>query len=111
MSAESLKDKIKKIFGEQISFNKAFDDYVKVIKNIDERLLEWCLDLKEGKIVPARPPLLPGHLVFIKRIGSSNRCLVIKIINGEFTEVHLADHKYYDEMRKKLGLKKDSYTY
>ncbi len=111
MSVESLKDKINEIFGEQIIFNKAFENYAKVIKNIDSNLVEWCISLKEGKIVPVRPPNFPGHLVFVKRIGSSNRCLAIKVVNGEFKEIHLADHKYYDEMRQKLGLKEDSYTY
>src|SRR3989344_995719 len=109
MSAE-LKDKLKDIFGEQITFNAAFEDYVKVIKNIDHNLIEWCISLKEGKIVPARPTKLPDHLVFIKKFGSANRCLIIKVVNGEFKEIHLADHKYYDELRKKLGLKESSYT-
>lgn len=111
MSAESLKNKLQEIFGVQVIFNKAFEEYVEVIKNIDTQLVNWCISLKEGKIVPAKPTRLPGHLVFIKRIGSSNRCLVIKVVNGEFKEIHLADHKYYDEMRKKLGLKENSRMY
>lgn len=111
MSAEGLKEKIKEIFGAQVVFNKAFDDYAKIIKNLDPTLVEWCFSLKAGKIIPARPPKLPGHLVFVRKMGSSNRCLVIKVVNGEFKEVHLANHKYYDALRKKLGLKEDSYTY
>lgn len=110
MSAE-LKEKLKEIFGNQIIFNATFDDYAQVIKNIDQNLIEWCVSLKEGKIIPLKPSRFPGHLVFIKKIGSANRCLVIKVINGGFSEIHLADHKYYDEMRKKLGLKESSYTY
>lgn len=111
MSAGLLKDKLRVIFGDQIVFNDTFDSYAEVVKNIDENLVNWCILLKEGKIVPIRPPKLSDHLVFIKRIGSSNRCLVIKVVNGEFKEIHLADHKYYDIMRKRLGLKENSKMY
>lgn len=108
MNAEELKQKIRAIFGSQIFFNKDFDDLAESIKNIDSNLIDWCLLLKSGKIQPLRSPKMPGNLVFIKRIGSSNRCLVIKMINGEFKEFHLGDHHYYDLMRMRLGLKESS---
>ncbi len=111
MNVEELKHELKKIFGEQVVFNKEFDDLAKVIKNIDTNLISWCLELKDNKIVPAKPPLLPGHFVFVKKIGSSNRCIIIKITNGVFTEIHLGDHKYYDLLRQKLGLKENSRMY
>lgn len=111
MSAEKLKLKLKEIFGDQIIFNKEFEKYAALIKNIDKNLIEWCLLLKNQKIQPAIPKKLKDGLVFIKKIGSSKRCIVIKIINGEFKEVHLGDHEYYDKLRKVLGLKKDNKKY
>lgn len=50
-------------------------------------------------------------MVFIKKIGSSNRCIVIKIKNREFKEIHLGNHAYYDKLRKILGLKEDNTQY
>ena len=111
MSAEELKFKLMEIFGSQIIFNKEFDIYASVIKNIDTNLIGWCNLLKDGKIRAISPPKLAENIVFIKKIGSSNRCIVIKIVNGEFREVHLGDHAYYDKLRKFLGLKKDTKYY
>ena len=111
MNAEELRHRLKTIFGDQLIFNKEFDMYADAIKNINQNLIEWCGLLKEGKIRALRAPRLEGALVFIKKIGSSNRCLVIKIVNGEFREIHLADHDYYDRMRKTFGLKKDNTSY
>lgn len=111
MNAVELRDKLKRVFGEQIKFNHDFDDYAMDIKNIDHNLLEWCFALKEGKIVPVKPSKFPDYLIFIKRIGSSNRCLIIKIKNDGFKEIHLGDHKYYNEITRRLGLKQSSYNY
>lgn len=111
MNAEELKSKLKEIFGSQVEFNKEFDSHAETIKNIDNTLIEWCTSVKDGKIRAIRPPKLIDGVVFINKIGSSNRCIVIKITNGEFKEVHLADHAYYDKLRKIIGLKKDSKKY
>jgi hypothetical protein len=111
MNAEELKAELRKIFGSQVEFNKEFDKHADEIKNIDSTLIEWCTLVKEGKIRALRPPKLLENIVFINKIGSSSRCIVIKITNGEFKEVHLADHAYYDKLRKIIGLKKDSKKY
>lgn len=111
MNAEELKLKLKEILGEQITFNKEFDKYTDTIKNIEQNLIEWCNNLKASKIKPVYPSKLKDGVIFIKKIGSSNRCIIIKIKNDEFKEVHLGDHEYYDTLRKQLGLKKDSKDY
>ena len=108
MNAPELKYKLQEIFGIQIRFNKDFDKYAEAIKNIDGNFLEWCVLLKEEKIRAYPSPKLKDCLIFIKKIGSSNRCIIIKIKNGEFQEVHLGDHDYYDRLRKVLGLKENS---
>ncbi len=110
MKAEELRHELKEIFGNGIEFNKEFDNYAETIKNIDTTLIDWCNLVKEGKIKYA-PSRKTKSIVFIKKIGSSNRCIIIKIVNGEFKEVHLADHNYYDKLRKILGLKKDNKKY
>ena len=106
MNFEELKHRLCSLFGDQIIFNKEFDAYAHSIKNIDKILIEWCILLKENKIRALKAPKLGDGIVFIKKIGSSNRCIIIKIINDQFKEVHLADHTYYDRLRKVLGLKK-----
>jgi len=108
MNVEEIKSELKKLFGQQIIFNQEFEYYV---KNLDVNLIVWCQKVKDEEIKPAFPDDFPDELVFIKKIGSSNRCLIIKIKNGEFKEVHLGDHDYYNKLTKVLGLKKSSYTY
>ncbi len=109
MNAEELRRKLMNIFGEQITFNKIFDEYAQKIKNSEDTLLPWCMLLKEGKIRPIIPPKMDDGIVFIRKIGSSNRCIVIKVVNGQFREIHLGDHAYYDKLRNALGLKGGSY--
>jgi hypothetical protein len=111
MDAEQLKHKIKEILGEKIVFNKEFDRYAENVKNIEPNLVEWCLKLKNKEVTFEPAPNMRGCIVFIKRIGSSNRCIVIKIVNSEFKEFHLANHAYYDKLRKQLGLKQDNKYY
>lgn len=111
MNVEELKFKLKEIFGEQIIFNKEFDEYAERIKNIDANLIGWCLLIKEEKIRAVPTSKILDTVVFIKKIGSANRCLILKIKNGIFTEVHLGDHTYYDHLRKILGIKQSSYNY
>ena len=103
MNAEELKRKLKDLFGDQIVFNKEFDRYVGKIKNIEANLLQWCILLKERKIRPIFPVKLKDGVVFIKKIGSSNRCIVIKIVNGEFKEVFIT--KSYYNYRVNISIK------
>ena len=110
MKAEELKIEIKKILGEQVSFNREFDFFAENIKN-NETLFEWCSLIREKKVKPISNSVLGNQIVFLKRIGGSTRCIIIKIINGEVKEVHLADHDYYNKKMKELGLKKSSRTY
>ncbi len=111
MNAEELKYKIKTIFGEQVSFNKEFDLLAEEIKNIDSSLLSWCEQVRDKKILPVTGSVLGDRIAFIKKIGSSNRCIIIKIKNGIFTEVHLGNHAYYNKLTNTLGLKKSGKFY
>lgn len=111
MNADELKQKLKGIFGEQIVFNREFNKYAGTIKNVDENFLEWCKLVKENKVQSYPAPRLKKSMVFIKKIGSLSRCIVIKVFNGKVKEVHLGDHRYYDYLRMKLGLKKNRKTF
>lgn len=108
INVEELKRSITKIFGEQIIFNKEFDKYISTIKNIDVNLVEWCIKVRDDDITSFRARNIENTFVYIKKIGSSNRCIILKIKNGVFTEIHLGDHGYYDELRKRLGIKQNS---
>ena len=111
MNAEELRSKLKDIFGSQIVFNKDFDYFAETLNNLDVNVIEWCQQVKNQEIKATFPEKFREGMVFIKKIGSSNRCLVMKIKNGEFKEVHLGDHDYYNKLTKALGLKKSSETY
>ena len=111
MNADELRYKITEIFGEQILFNKEFNEYAQAIKNIDQTLISWCERIRDQKIPAISNSILGERLVFIKKIGSSDRCIIIKIKNDGVKEVHLGNHKYYDFLRKKLGLKESSRMY
>lgn len=111
MNAEELKLKLKELLGDQIEFNRDFDRYVNELGNQSQNLLEWCKILAQGGIRPIPSPKLKDSILFIKKIGSTNRCIVINLMNMEFKEVHLGDHAYYDKLRKILGIKKDNQYY
>lgn len=108
MNAEELKVELRNIFGE-VEFNKEFDERAATIKNLDVNLIPWCIKVKNEEILAI--PTKRGVLIFIKKIGSSNRCMIIKIVNGEFKEIHLGDHTYYDRLWKQLGIKMGSRGY
>lgn len=111
MNAEQLKSEIRKILSDGIVFNKEFDAYSALVKNIDSLLLPWCRAVAEGKIPPSPTPYKKDCIAFIKKIGSSSRCVILKMKNDTFIELHLANHRYYDLLRKDLGLKKGSHMW
>ncbi|MFW5866095.1 MAG: hypothetical protein ACOCU6_03300 [Nanoarchaeota archaeon] len=103
MNARELKHEIRNLLGE-VSFNKEFDKHTRQLQGQSMNLIKWCYQLREGMVL-ARPSRNNRDVIlFIKKIGSSNRCIVIKKRNGVFTECYLGDHKYYDYPRKQLGL-------
>lgn len=111
MNAEELRKQLREVFGAQITFNKNFDLYAMELKErMQDEFLTWCKAIKENEIAPLRSRK-NKVLVFVRKIGSTNRCIVIKIVNDNFKEVHLADHDYYNSIMQNLGLKKSSNMY
>ncbi|MDO8740905.1 MAG: hypothetical protein Q7J54_05030 [Candidatus Woesearchaeota archaeon] len=112
MEDKKAKQKLLEIFGNQIKFNKNFDDYiVKLKEGMLNDLIEWCRRCKENKelgSVPSKKEF--KHLyVFFRKIASDVRAVLIKEQNKDFIEIILEDHKAYDDARLKLGYKKSSY--
>ena len=111
MNAEELKLQLREIFGKQVIFNKEFDWYAESLKEkMLQDFISWCKQIRDDELPPLRSRKR-DILVFVKRIGSTNRCIVLKIVNDEFKEIHLSDHHYYDTLMKNLGLKKSSKMY
>jgi len=111
MEDKEARQRLLKIFG-QIRFNREFDDnIIRLREGMAEELIEWCKGCKENKELGSVPPRKEfKHLyVFFRKIASDVRVTLIKEQNKDFIEIHLADHKYYDDKRKELGFKKDSY--
>jgi len=108
MNADKLRLKIKRILGFQVVFNKDFEKHADKLQGQEQNLLLWCKALKNGEIRHIPSPRFRDNAIFIRKIGSSTRCIVINVVNGRVSEVHLGDHAYYDKLRVKLGLKKDS---
>jgi len=112
MNAQELKSILVELFGNQIVFNKDFDFYAEQLKEDMQRdLIDWCKQCKEDLLRGYTPEnkKMKHFYVFFKKIGNETRSILIKIKNQDFIEIHLADHTYYDDKRKELGLKKSSY--
>jgi len=112
MVSKELRQKLIKIFGEQIKFNKEFDSYASRLKEgMISDLIEWCINCKERKVDGSQPKREEfKHLfVFFRKIGSNVRVTIIKIKNNDFIEIRLENHKSYDDTRIQFGYKKSSY--
>ncbi len=85
-----------------------------------EKIYQWVKDIVERKIEPISigsrktykewgvNELLTFRYPF--NIGNTEyRILFVKVKNSVYIEFHLGDHKYYDQVRKDLDLKKSNY--
>jgi|SRR3989344_4225939 len=112
MEVQEVKNQLLRIFGNQIKFNKQFDDFViKLKEGMIKDLIDWCIRCKENKELGSVPPKkeYKNLYVFFRKIASDVRMVLIKEQNSNFIEIILDDHKYYDDTRLRLGYKKSSY--
>ncbi len=112
MEAKEARQQLLKLFGQQIRFNKDFDDYFAKLKdNMATDLLLWCERCKNNLELGSVPPRKQfKHLyVFFRKIASDVRVVLIKQQNNDFIEMILDSHKQYDDTRTKFGYKKNSY--
>ncbi len=112
MESNEARQKLHKIFGTCIRFNKEFDIHIARLKDgMAHDFLRWCEQAKDGKELGSVPPKSTHkHLyVFFRKIASDVRAVLIKEQNKDFIEVILTGHKQYDDKRIELGYKKSSY--
>jgi len=100
------RDKIKKILGEQITFEGHFD---LVFDNLKEKkqneLISWINGCKEGLAIPISSEKEKGLLGFILKFRDTNfRAILTKKKNAYFIALFLDKHKYYERERRELGL-------
>ena len=112
MEGKEARQKLLRTFGNQIRFNREFDDnIIRLREGMAEELIEWCKGCKENKELGSVPPRKEfKHLyVFFRKIASDVRVTLVKEQNKDFIEIMLEDHKGYDDTRIKFGYKKSSY--
>ena len=118
-----FKKKIEQIVSQnyKIEFlGKNFDHTVTLLTETKaEKIYRWLKEVIEKKI----QPILVGSkksykewkvselLTFRYQFSIENteyRILFVKVKNSIYIEFHLGDHKYYDQVRKELDLKKNN---
>jgi hypothetical protein len=112
MEGKEARQKLTELFGNQIGFNKEFDNiFVRLKDGMAFELLTWCKNCKNNKELGSVPPKKEHKnlYVFFRKIASDVRVTLIKEQNSDFIEMHLEDHKGYDMTRQKLGYKPSSY--
>ena len=112
MNADQAKQKLLKLFGSQIKFNKDYDKiYLNLKENMQLDFIEWCTRCYNNKELGSVPPKkeFRNLYVFFRKIGSGVRAVLIKEQNSLFIQLILTNHKSYDDVRVKLGYKKSSY--
>jgi hypothetical protein len=110
MKPEIAKQKLLDTLNQKLEFNRDFDRYFSNLKDsMQEELIKWCIDCKEGNAKGSVPKDFKDLFVFFRKIGNSIRCTLIKKQNSDFIEIHLTEHREYDDLRTKLGYKRSSY--
>lgn len=121
VTAEEFRSKIQEAVSQEYKVEFLRDNFEKIVNLLTEPKLEkiyqWIEQIlkedvqpitigtpKQYKEWPARQ-LLTFRYPF--SIGNTEyRILLIKVKNSWYIEFHLGDHKYYDQVRKDLDLKK-----
>jgi hypothetical protein len=120
-----FKEKVTEIISQDYKIDFLGDDFDKTIDRLSEtkaeKIYAWVREVVENNIAPimknARDKKYKGIplneiLSFRKEIqvaGSDHRIMLIKIKSEHYIEFHISQHKYYDRLRKNLGLTKKDY--
>ena len=100
---EEFKEFVQSIFGEEIIMNNEFEEQFDKLKDSQvESFVEWCENVSDGG-TGLNKAYTKDYVCFIKKFGSINRSIIVKIKNGEYIEFHLGDHKYYEKQLKELA--------
>ena len=121
VNPEIFKISIRDIISQDYKLAFLGDDFDKTIEKITETKAEkiyfWVEDVIKNKVTPLlrksnkkyKENPISDLMSFRKELkieGNEHRIMLIKIKNAHYIEFHLGQHKYYDSLRKNLGLTK-----
>lgn len=112
MEGREARQRLLRVFNNNIRFNKEFDENIlKLKEGMAEELIGWCMRCRENKEPGSVPPRkeFKNLYIFFRKIASDIRATLIKEQNGDFIEIMLEGHKGYDDTRTRFGYKKSSY--
>lgn len=123
VNSNEFKTRVEKLISQdyKVEFLGAhFDEIVDLLTDTKaEKIYQWVQGVLEKRIQPIvigskksyKEWTVNELLTFRYPLSIQNaeyRILLIKVKNSIYIEFHLGDHKYYDQVRKELDLKKSS---
>lgn len=124
-NSKEFKEKIADIVSQEYKIDFLGDDFDKTVEMISEtkaeKIYHWVKQVVENNIAPIMKNIankkykgipLNQLLSFRKEVqitGNDYRIIIIKIKSSFYIEFHLGQHRYYDRLRKNLGLTKKDY--
>ncbi|MCK5283831.1 MAG: hypothetical protein KAK00_10620 [Nanoarchaeota archaeon] len=125
VNPDEFKERIIDIISQNYKIDFSGDNFDNSVKRISEtkagKIYEWVSQVIEDNIAPIMKNIknkkyngipLNQLLSFRKELqisGNDYRIMIIKIKSEHYIEFHLGQHKYYDKLRKDLGLTKKDY--
>lgn len=125
VDVKEFKQKVIDAISQEFTIEFYGDDFDKTVERISEtkakKIYSWVKQVVEDNIAPIMKNIknkkykgipLNQLLSFRKEIqisGNDHRIMIIKIKGSYYIEFHLGQHKYYDKLRKGLGLTKKDY--
>jgi hypothetical protein len=125
VNPKEFKEKITGIISQDYKIDFLGDDFDKTVEKIAEtkadNIYDWIRQVVEKNIAPIMKNTVDKKykgiplnqlLSFRKEIqiaGNDHRIMLIKIKSEHYIEFHLGQHKYYDSLRKDLGLTTKNY--
>ncbi len=124
VESDIFKENIKNIVSQDYNLEFLGHDFDKIVSGLTDKKSEDIYSWIRKVISKEIDPILVGSkkrykdwlvhklLSFRKEInikGNDYRIMFIKVKNSFYIEFHLGKHKYYDSLRKKLGLTNKNY--
>ncbi len=124
VNPEYFKKKIEEMLSQEYSVEFLGDDFDQIVKLLTEakadKIYQWVESVVNESIRPiviaAKKPykewVINQLLTFRYPFSINNteyRIIFVKVKNSVYIEFHLGNHKYYDQVRKDLDLKRSNY--
>jgi len=120
-----FKKNVRDIVSQDYKLEFLGDNFDKIVLMLSETkadgIYNWIKNVVQEELRPMSKPIskkkyknwmIHDLLSFKKEINiekSHYRLLLIKVKNSFYIEFHLSNHKYYDKLRKSLGLTQKDY--